>query len=445
MNKQFLRFNFFLLVCLTLPLIAMAQVVDIPDPNLRAAIEAELGKASGAPITADEMATLTRLDANEADISDLTGLEHATNLRVLHLWRNSVSDLSSLAGLTKLTGLYLGGSSASDLSPLVGLTNLESLFLDANGISNLSVLAGLTKLTRLALSNNSVSDLSPLAGLTSLRWMRLAGNNISDLSPLVTNTELGDGDELEIQGNPLSHTSIKTHIPTLQSRGVTVEFDDTTNLNVDEPRTVEPDNTKNLNVGEPRTVRMIYFLPNDRPLQQNIDTKLGTLIRDVQQFYADEMERHSFGRKSFTFETDATGRAVVHHVDGQFADSYYRQNTFRKVWEEIREQFYTPQNIYFIAIDIGNERVGRGYNEVCSVGDFHGASSGHVLIPASGDCFNLKTAAHELGHAFGLQHDFRNDTYIMSFGRDPNKLSECASEWLTAHRYFNIESKPIPL
>ena len=439
MNLPFFRFTFFLFICLTLPLTATAQVVDIPDPNLRAVIENALGKVSGATITTADMATLTRLDANEAGISDLIGLEHATNLRDLHLWSNSVSDLSSLAGLTKLTGLYLGGSSASDLSPLVGLTNLESLFLDANGISNLSPLAGLTKLTRLALSNNSVSNLSPLAGLTSLRWMRLAGNNISDLSPLVTNTGLGDGDELEIQGNPLSHTSIKTHIPTLQGRGVTVKFDDTTNLNVDEPRAVEFDNTKNLNVGEPRTVRMIYFLPSDRSPQQNVDTKLDTLIRDVQQFYVDEMERHGFKGKTFTFETGATGKAVVHHVDGRFTDSYYRQNTFRKVWEEIREQFYTPQNIYFIAIDIGNERVGRGYNEVCGVGDSHGASDGHVLIPASGDCFNLKTAAHELGRAFGLQHDFRNDTYIMSFGRNPNKLSECAAEWLEAHRYFNID------
>ena len=443
MNLPFFRFTFFLLMSLTLPLPAMAQVVDIPDPNLRAVIENALGKVSGATITTADMATLTRLDANEAGISDLTGLEHATNLRDLHLWSNSVSDLSSLAGLTKLTGLYLGGSSASDLSPLVGLTNLESLFLDANGISNLSALAGLTKLTRLALSNNSVSDLSPLAGLTSLRWMRLAGNNISDLSPLVTNTGLGDGDELEIQGNPLSHTSIKTHIPTLQGRGVTVKFDDTTNLNVDEPRAVEFDNTKNLNVGEPRTVRMIYFLPSDRSSQQDIDTKLNTLIRDAQQFYADEMERHGFKGKTFTFETDAAGKAVVHHVDGQFTDSYYRQNTFRKVWEEIREQFYTPRNIYLIAIDIGNERVGRGYNEVCGVGDSHEASGGHVLIPASGDCFNFKTTAHELGHVFGLQHDFRNDTYIMSFGKVPNKLSECAAEWLEAHRYFNTgQSQP---
>ena len=167
--------------------------VDIPDPNLRTAIESALGKTAGTPISKGEMATLTRLKADERGISDLTGLEGATNLRALHLWKSSVSDLSPLAGLTNLTELYLGENSASDLSSLVGLTNLESLFLDGNGISDLSPLAGLTKLTRLALNNNSVKDLSPLAGLTNLRWMRLAWNNIFDLSPLVANTGLGEG------------------------------------------------------------------------------------------------------------------------------------------------------------------------------------------------------------------------------------------------------------
>ena len=202
--------------------------VAIPDPNLRVAVEAAPGKAAGDPITPSDMATLTHLEASEAGVRDLTGLEHATNLKVLGLWRNSVSDLSPLAGLTNLTGLYLGINSASDLSPLVELTNLESLFLDANGISDLSALAGLTQLTRLALNNNSISDLSPLAGLTNLGWMRLASNNISDLSPLVINTGLGSGDEVNVKGNPLSYLSIHTHIPTLQSRGVTVEFDNQT-------------------------------------------------------------------------------------------------------------------------------------------------------------------------------------------------------------------------
>ena len=49
MNKRFLRFTFFLLMYLALPLTATAQVVNIPDPNLRAAIEKALGKASGGP------------------------------------------------------------------------------------------------------------------------------------------------------------------------------------------------------------------------------------------------------------------------------------------------------------------------------------------------------------------------------------------------------------
>ena len=459
MNLPFFRFTFFLLMSLTLPLTATAQVVDIPDPNLRAAIENKLVKAPGTPIAPAEMVTLTHLEARNANISDLTGLEGATNLKslrlggnsisdiapvtgltnlkVLSLWANSISDISPVEALTNLTELNLSGNLISDISPVADLNQLTWLHLQSNRISDIAALASLTNLTALRLDRNSISDISVLSRLIQLTELRLDRNSLTDLSPLVANTGLRNGDTVDVRENPLNYTSINTHIPALQSRGVAVEISDTTNLNVDEPRTVEPDNTKNLNVGEPHTVRLIHFLPNDRSPQQDIDTKLDMLIRNVQQFYADEMQRHGFKGKTFLFETDATGKAVVHHVDGQFTDSYYRQSTFHKVWDEIREQFHTPQNIYLIAIDIGNERVGLGDNEVCGAGDSHGASGGYVLIPASGDCFNLKTAAHELGHAFGLQHDFRSDIYIMSFGRDPNKLSECAAGWLDAHRYFN--------
>ena len=111
-------FYFFLFMCLAFPLSTTAQDVDIPDSNLRAAIESRLGVASGATITTADMATLTHLEAKNVNISDLTGLEGATNLTVLDLgaewvepegWinSNSVSNLSPLAGLTNLTRLEL--------------------------------------------------------------------------------------------------------------------------------------------------------------------------------------------------------------------------------------------------------------------------------------------------------------------------------------------------
>ena len=177
--------------------------VDLLDSSLRAAIETTLGKASGAPITASDMARLTRLEAGNADISDLTGLEFATNLTELNLWGNSISDISPVAGLISLTFLDLDGNAFSDISPVAGLTNLT--FLDIWG--------------------TPISDISPVAGLTNLTVLGLGYNSISDLSPLIANTGLGEGDEVYVQGNPLSYLSIHTHTLTLKNRGVKIEFD----------------------------------------------------------------------------------------------------------------------------------------------------------------------------------------------------------------------------
>ena len=216
---------------------ASPQIVDIPDLNLRAVIETKLGKVAGAPITAAEMAILTQLEAPNANIRDLTGLEFAANLRELNLGEenvvgtrvnsNAVSDLSPLAGLTKLIALNLNDNSISDLSPLAGLTqlttsldleynlisdlsplaglvNLTHLQLGSNLISDLSPLVGLTKLRRLWLYRNSISDLSPLAGLITLRTLHLQVNSVSDLSPLVRLTQLT---ELDLYCNPVSDIS----------------------------------------------------------------------------------------------------------------------------------------------------------------------------------------------------------------------------------------------
>ena len=146
------------------------------------------------------------------------------------------------------------------------------------------------------------------------------------------------------------------------------------------------------------------------------------------------MNNHGLGGKTFTLETDTTGQAVVHHVDGQFTDRYYHNDTFDKAMAEIEERFDLSKNIYLMAIDISTEFID---TEWCGRGGVRRIGGGAAIIPASGQCFNLRVTAHELGHAFGLDHDFRDDAYIMSYGRDRVQLSECTTEWLDAHRYFN--------
>ena len=180
----------------------------------------------------------------------------------------------------------------------------------------------------------------------------------------------------------------------------------------------------NLNAGEPYTVRLIYFLPSGREPRPNIDADMDALIKVVQEDYARDMERHGFGRKTFTFEADTTGQAVVHHVTGQFTAAYYEHETPGKVMEEIREQFDLSRNIYLIVVDSGY--LINGYAGV--------AAGGAALINSIEEDFAIYDylASHELRHTFGLSHDFSRD----SRGFTP-EISKCTAEFLDVHRYFN--------
>ena len=75
-----------------LPLSTSAQTVNIPDTNLRKAINEALGKAPNARVTATEMAALRELHPVSLDISNLTGLEAAVNLEDLRLNNNIISN-----------------------------------------------------------------------------------------------------------------------------------------------------------------------------------------------------------------------------------------------------------------------------------------------------------------------------------------------------------------
>ena len=160
----------------------LAQDVNIPDANLRAAIAETLDKQPNVPLTRADMARLGRLIAHNRDISDLTGLEFATNLSEIRANNNLIADVSPLAGLSRLHVIEFRENVIRDLSPLSGLIDLRVLSVNDNLISDLSPVADLRRLVVLEIGDNAISDFSAIAGLTKLEYIRFSNNLFADLS-----------------------------------------------------------------------------------------------------------------------------------------------------------------------------------------------------------------------------------------------------------------------
>ena len=171
---------------------ANAQVVEIPDPNLESAIREALQLPDSVPITQLEMLRLRDLEAGQREITDLTGLEFASNLFSLYVGDSSSSflDLSPLLSLTDLSLLAVNHCRISDMTLLAKLTQLKSLILVENGIRDITPLAGLVNLGWLTLLENPIADPSPLANLTQLKELQIRAGRITDITPLANLTNL---------------------------------------------------------------------------------------------------------------------------------------------------------------------------------------------------------------------------------------------------------------
>ena len=185
-----------------------AQVVDILDPNLKEAVRETLQLPAGSPITQQDMEKLEYLDNEKTEkmgITDLTGLEYATNLSSIPLNQNEITDLSPLSNLIQLESLGAWANPISDISPLAKLTNLTYIDLGSCDIADITPLSNLAQLKTLKLGwNHLIQDISPLANLTNLKSLRLNHNRIVDLSPLSNLIQL---ESLGAWANPISDIS----------------------------------------------------------------------------------------------------------------------------------------------------------------------------------------------------------------------------------------------
>lgn len=178
---------------------AIGEKVVFNDPQLEKAIKNEFGLDRD--IVESDMKHLKELSLERKRITDLTGLDKATNLEYLYLSANKITNIEQLASLKNLEYLYLDRNPILDFSPLRELTNIISLGLGDTGVKDLSFLANLQRLEDLSLENNQLESLATLPALNGLTYLSL---NLNKLSSLEGIEKLNHLTTLYVDENPIT-------------------------------------------------------------------------------------------------------------------------------------------------------------------------------------------------------------------------------------------------
>ncbi len=140
---------------------------NFPDPTFRDYVNEKFDTTDDDVLTADEIALITLIDAEDMYITDLTGIEYFTNLVYLYCSKNQLTSLD-VSRNTALETLYCSQNLLTSLD-VSWNTALETLDCSQNLLTSLDVSRNMA-LTKLNCSTNSLTslDVSQNTALTVL-------------------------------------------------------------------------------------------------------------------------------------------------------------------------------------------------------------------------------------------------------------------------------------
>lgn len=171
---------------------ASSDIVDIPDVNMKAALNSALNvEDSSADITKEQLESLTALKLTNSDgthITDYTGLEYCVNLKTLRITDSELTVLPDITALTKLHFLDLSDCyNLTDISKIPVTDTLNDVELEkCTSVNDISPLKAVPSITRLCLdgvkitAENADSNADTISSLTNLKYLDLAYAYVTD-------------------------------------------------------------------------------------------------------------------------------------------------------------------------------------------------------------------------------------------------------------------------
>lgn len=180
-------------------------------------------------------------------------------------------------------------------------------------------------------------------------------------------------------------------------------------------------------------VQTIYFQPDNAPDHAEVQNNISQLMKDTQQLYANEMDRHGFGQKTFRIEKDVNNNIIVHHVEGNNNSNHYINDTWDRLLAELPNQFnpgtppWNKQDTIRVIIvggvhSVNGNRWGIGWPRHSN------RYGGTTFMIGEGQNFNVNLIFHEIGHCFGLYHKEH---------AVDGTLEHYEARWLDKHYHFN--------
>lgn len=162
-------------------------------------------------------------------------------------------------------------------------------------------------------------------------------------------------------------------------------------------------------------IKVIYWKSSDveMPRQDEID-RLRDVMIEVQKFFASEMNRYGFGEKTFAFEN-------IEVVEGKLKVNQYTSALTIHRETPLTENGLDNQ-IYVVFLG-GTGEIGRGNavsQQLCAnIPEQLIYCNNLVVIPTGTHHITLPLLAHEIGHAFSLDHPqhrlIKNKVDVMYF------------------------------